>query len=208
MTTKYKKGQKFTKDGKTMQIISVNADGTATYAEVDKRTGKLKQGFQGNLPALNGSSKTPTVDTITRLVEYQERREETSIGFTGRPFSLSEYNEQSSQVYDEEYEWYKTELGLDEMSQAEATKALEWGKRNRLYEKAQAYDEYMNETYHTPDYDGSFPSDSEGRPLILRINPEWVRAAANRNDITREQENKFYEFQSEASTIWMRKKQR
>ena len=52
MKNGYKVGQRFVKEGKTMQIISTNKDGTATYSQVDNKTGKLMKGFHGTLPAI------------------------------------------------------------------------------------------------------------------------------------------------------------
>ena len=63
MKNKYKVGQKFAKNGKTMQIISANTDGTATYAEFDVKTGKLKPGFQGTLPAITKE----TIEVVNML---------------------------------------------------------------------------------------------------------------------------------------------
>jgi len=36
--TSYRIGDRFVKNGRTMQIISVNPDGTATYSEVETKT--------------------------------------------------------------------------------------------------------------------------------------------------------------------------
>jgi hypothetical protein len=63
MKNGYKVGQKFARDGKTMQIISANPDGTATYAEFDLKTGKLKPGFKGTLPAITKE----TIEVVNML---------------------------------------------------------------------------------------------------------------------------------------------
>jgi len=85
MASGYKVGQKFARDGKTMQIISVNPDGTATYSEYDHHTGKLKKGFQGNLPAITqetieivnmlnvGAAEIGKEDYTAKTIEEYER---------------------------------------------------------------------------------------------------------------------------------------
>lgn len=54
MKNSYKVGQRFTKNGKTMQIVSIKKNGTAAYSQVNIRTGKLVKGLKGTLPSING----------------------------------------------------------------------------------------------------------------------------------------------------------
>lgn len=56
MSKQYIKGATLNVKGKKVQIISVNADGTATYSNV-KKDGTLEQGIAGNLPAINSIPK-------------------------------------------------------------------------------------------------------------------------------------------------------
>jgi hypothetical protein len=85
----YKVGQRFAKDGKTMQIISTNNDGTATYSQVDVKTGKLTKGFQGTLPAITketiqvfemwnvGAAKIDLSESnVTTVAQYEKEAEE------------------------------------------------------------------------------------------------------------------------------------
>lgn len=221
MATSYKKGQQFAKDGKTMQIISVNADGTATYAEVDKRTGKLKQGFQGNLPALGGkggsSSSTPLMDAIAR------EKEETSGGV-----SLEDYNNDSlnGQLSDKE-RFYYNELGFEEIDAQVTLGILTQGEADNkkaqlildnegLYEKAQAWDEDLAEDWPVLfGYDDRFPTvkNSVGyfynneyeKPLILDVTDEEINIAFDEGRITQEQRNKIFQQRDIAKIEWEEK---
>lgn len=163
MATSYKKRQQFAKDGKTMQIISVNADGTATYAEVDKRTGKLKQGFQGNLPALGnkggGSSTSPLMDAIA--LETEE---------TSGTISLEDYSGHNQPSLSDRERFYYNEFGFEDVDEQVALGILTQEESDKykakiiednkfLYEKAQSWDEDLAEDWPVlPEYNEHFPT--------------------------------------------------
>jgi len=89
----YTVGHEFVKNDQTMRIVSVNTDGTATYAKVNQRTGKASKWFKKKLPALPKSNqcenqylnKVELTEDELFLISIEERKRAESWNFNAIP---------------------------------------------------------------------------------------------------------------------------